>query len=73
MKKYLVENAGYVHTVLFIIWILGAMALFMVGELLVKEATFVPITSLVALVLQLLFAIVESDWIEEILNESGYE
>lgn len=72
MKRYLIENAGYVHSVLFIIWILGAIALFAVGTPLAQEAVYVPITTLAALVLQLLFAIVESDWTEQIINESGY-
>lgn len=72
MKKYLVENAGYVHMVLFIIWLLGAMALFAVGTPLAQEAIWVPIVSLIALVLQLFFAVMESEWTEQVLNESGY-
>lgn len=72
MKRYLVENAGYIHTILFMTWMLVAMAAFAVGTALFEEVLWMPIIGLSALIIQLAFAIVETDWVNSISEKSGY-
>jgi hypothetical protein len=70
MKKYIVENGGYVHMVLFIIWILTLIVGFCCGSL---TPIWISLTGLIAIVIQLYIAIMEGDWTEQVLNNSGYE
>lgn len=72
MKRFLIENAGILHISLAILWFIGMMLMFIAGELLVQKAIFIPIVSLTALVLQIAFSVVESEWTEQVLGESGY-
>jgi hypothetical protein len=72
MKRYLVENAGFIHMMLFFIWFMPLMATFIVGVGIFKEGTIIPLTALIAILLHICFAVVESDWVEDVSNESGY-
>jgi len=72
MKKYLIENAGYVHLTLFILWSFPLFATFCCGTAMFNEAVWIPLMALIALLLQLCFAIVETDWVQDIQKKSGY-
>lgn len=72
MKRYLVENEMYVHMVLFLIWFSTLTATFMVGVEIFNGGTIIPLTALIAIILETAFAIVTTDWIDQVSKESGY-
>lgn len=72
MKRYLVDNSGYIHMSLFFIWFLVMISAFCCGSELFNEAAWIPAMGVIALLLQVVFGVVEYDWVQEIRDDSGY-
>ena len=72
MKRYLIENAKYVHIVLFLLWFSVVITAFIGGTEIFDKEVWIPLVGFVAMLLQICFGVVETDWQQDILDDSGY-
>lgn len=73
MKKFVVENAGIFHIVLFIMWMGPMLVCFLAGTTIFNQSIWIPLGALISLIVHLVLAVVESDWQEQIMKSSGYD